>query len=196
MKDHTLPRGLVPLEILFDANDVAVKQKKLSQDGEMEYCNLGTQQEPKMVKLFKGVRKGYKERYVDIFKKYMDVFAWSYEDLKTYDLDIIQHKIPLKDGVKPHRQKLRHINPLLLAPIEKEVKKLLQEKIIVPLRYSDWVSNLVPVSKKNGEIRLCVDFRNLNRASLKGNYPLPKMNYVLQKVTGAQRLSMVDGFSG
>ena len=76
------------------------------------------------------------------------------------------------------------------------MKKLLQAKIIVPLRYSDWVSNLVPVRKKNGEIILCVDFRNLNRASLKDNYPLPKMDYVLQKVTGAHKLSMVDIFSG
>ena len=105
--------------------------------------------------------------------------------MKTYDKKIIQHKIPLKDGVKPHRQKLGQINPLLLAPIEKEVKKLLQAKIIFPLRYSDWVSNLVPVIKKNGEIILCVDFRNLNRASLKDNYPLPKMDFVLKKVTGA-----------
>ena len=139
MKDNIFPRGLVPLERLFDANDVAVNQKKVSQDGEMEDYNLGTQHEPKIVKLFKGVPKEYKERYIDLFKKFMDVFAWSYEDLKTYDLDIIQHKIPLKYGVKPHRQKLRQINPLLLAPIEKEVNKILQEKIIVPLRYSDWV---------------------------------------------------------
>lgn len=76
------------------------------------------------------------------------------------------------------------------------MKKLLQAKIIVPLRYSDWVSNLVPVGKKNGEIRLCVDFKNLNRASLKDNFHFPNMNCVLQKVTGVYRLSMVDGFSG
>ena len=80
--------------------------------------------------------------------------------------------------------------------IEKEVKKLLDAKIIVPLRYSSWVANLVPVRKKNGEIRLCVDFRNLNRSSLKDNYPLPKIEQVLQQVVGAQRISMVDGFSG
>ena len=80
--------------------------------------------------------------------------------------------------------------------IEKEVKKLLDAKIIVPLRYSSWVANLVPVRKKNGEIRLCVDFRNLNRSSLKDNYPLPKIEQILQKVVGAQRISMVDGFSG
>ena len=64
------------------------------------------------------------------------------------------------------------------------------------LRYSEWVANLVPVRKKNGEIRLCVDFRNLNRASLKDNYPLPKMDHILQKVVGASRMSMMDGFFG
>ena len=69
--------------------------------------------------------------------------------------------------------------------IEKEVKKLLDAKIIVPLRHSSWVANLVPVRKKNGEIRLCVDFRNLNRSSLKDIYPLPKIEQILQKVVGA-----------
>jgi hypothetical protein len=58
------------------------------------------------------------------------------------------------------------------------------------------VANLVPVRKKNGEIRLCVDFRNLNRSSRKDNYPLPKMEHILQRVTGASRMSMIDGFSG
>ena len=50
------------------------------------------------------------------------------------------------------------VNPALFPVIENEVKKLLDAKIIVPLRYSSWVENLVPVRKKNGEIRLCVDF--------------------------------------
>lgn len=70
---------------------------------------------------------------MDIFKKYVDIFEWSYEDLKTYDTSIIQHKIPSKSGIKPYKQKLRQINPLLLPSIEKEVKKLLKTKIIVPL---------------------------------------------------------------
>jgi hypothetical protein len=49
--------------------------------------------------------------------------------------------------------------------MEREVNKLLQAQIIVPLRYSEWVANLVPVRKKNGEIRFCVDFKHLNRIS-------------------------------
>ena len=80
--------------------------------------------------------------------------------------------------------------------MEREVNKLLDAKIIVPLRYSDWVANLVPVRKKNEEIRLCVDFRNLNRSSKKDNYPFPKMEHILQRVTGSSRMSMIDGFAG
>jgi hypothetical protein len=80
---------------------------------------------------------------------------------------------------------------ILLTP-----RKLLEAKIIVPLRYSEWVANLVPIRKKNREIRLCVDFRNLNRCSLKDNYSLPKMDHILQRVVDAKRISMLDGYSG
>lgn len=76
------------------------------------------------------------------------------------------------------------------------MKKLLDAKIIVPLRYSHWIANLVPVRKNNGEIRLCVDFRNLNKCSLKDNYPLPKMDHILQKVVGAKIMSFLDIYSG
>jgi len=75
------------------------------------------------------------------------------------------------------------INPLLLPLIEKEVRKMLHAKIIVPLKYLDWVANLVPIKKKYGEIRLCVD------------YPLPKMDYIFQKVVASSILSMINGFS-
>jgi hypothetical protein len=57
------------------------------------------------------------------------------------------------------------------------------------------VANLVLVINKSGEIRLCVDFRNLNRCSLKDNYPLPKMDHILQIFVGEKRISMLDGYS-
>lgn len=88
-------------------------------------------------------------------RQFDDVFAWEYSDLKTYDKSIIQHKIPLEKDTIPFKQKLRPINPMLLPLIEKEIKKLLAAKIIVPLRFSKWVANLVVVRKKSGEIRLC-----------------------------------------
>ena len=68
--------------------------------------------------------------------------------MKTFDANLMQHKIPLKNDMKRCKKKLRQINPLLLPSIEKEVKKLLQSKIIVPLRYLEWDTNLVPIRKK------------------------------------------------
>jgi hypothetical protein len=91
-------------------------------------------------------------------KDFLDVFTWSYDDLKVYDTKLIQHVIPLKEDQKPFKKKMKWINPLLLPLIEKEVKNIFDAKIIVSLRLSKWVANLVPVRKKRGEIRLCVDF--------------------------------------
>jgi hypothetical protein len=52
------------------------------------------------------------------------VFSWTYEDLKTYDTSVIEHKIPLKEEAKPFRQKLRQINPMLLPIMEKGGKEV------------------------------------------------------------------------
>ena len=87
------------------------------------------------------------------------------------------------------------MNPLILPFIENEIRKLFEENIIFSLRFSKWLANLLLVRKKSGKIRLCVDFRNMNKVSLKDNYPLPKMDHILQKVVGSQRMSMLDSFS-
>ena len=127
-------------------------------------------------------------------KQFTDIFSWEYSDLKTYGNNIIQHKIPLEKNTIPFKQELSPISPLLLPLIEKEIKNPLDAKIIVSLKYSKWIFNLVVVGKKNGEIRLCVDFRNLNKFSRKDNYPLPKMEHLLQKVSRARVMSFLDGF--
>jgi hypothetical protein len=196
LKNNQILKGLIPLERLFDQNDIPLKSALQPQQEEVEDCDIGTKEESRVVKISKFLPPEIKIKYEDLLRQYKDVFAWSYDELKTYDTFVIDHKIPLKPGFKPFRKKIRQINPILLPVIEKEFKKLLDAKIIVPLRYSNWIANLVPVRKKSGEIRLCVDFRNLNKLSLKDNYPLPKMDHVLEKVVGANRMSMIDGFSG
>ena len=97
------------------------------------------------------------------------MFAGSYDDLKVYDPGVIQHTIPLQRNDKPFKKKLRRMNTLLWPLIEKEIRKLFEAKIIISLRFSKWLVNLVSVRKNSGEIRLYVDFRNLNQVSLKDN---------------------------
>ena len=115
--------------------------------------------------------------------------------MKTYDTSIIKHVIPIKACVKPYQQPLRKMHPKLEPLIQSEVKNLLDARIIFKVRHSEWVSNLVPVRKKSREIRLCMDFRNLNRASDKDNYPVPPMEKLLQMVLGSELFSLLDGFS-
>jgi hypothetical protein len=119
-----IPKGLVPLERLFDRNDVVVKVEGSTEEAGVTECNLGTEEDPKWVKLSSSLSKEQRVEYVRLLKEFTDVFSWTYEDLRTYDTNIIEHKIPLKEDAKPFKQKLRQINPMLLSIMEKEVKKL------------------------------------------------------------------------
>ena len=80
--------------------------------------------------------------------------------------------------------------------MQKELQKMLAVGIIAPTRHSSWCSNVVVVRKKNGSIRIYIDFRNLNTSCPKDNYPLPDMETLLQRVTGSGMISMLDSFSG
>ena len=93
-----------------------------------------------------------------LFKEFKGVFTWTYEDLKTYDMKIIQHIIPLKEDAKPFQQKLRKTHPSLESLVRKELNKLLMAKIIFLVRHTTWVANLVPVIKKSGDIIIYIDF--------------------------------------
>ena len=73
---------------------------------------------------------------------------------------------------------------------------MLKVRIIYHIHHSTWIENIVPVRKKNREIRIYVDFRNLNHASFKDNYALLNMDHLLQIVVGAKMMSMLDGFLG
>ena len=86
------------------------------------------------------------------------------------------------------------MNLVLLPIIEKEIKKLWNAKFIVPFRFSNWVANIMSVRKNNGEIRICVDFQNLNKCSLKDNCTLPKIDHILRRVVGSKMISMIDGY--
>jgi hypothetical protein len=158
---------------------VAKNPKITASEENVEDYNIGTEENTKMVKLSKTLSTEVKQDYVKIMKYFSDIFAWIYDDLNLYDMKVIQHVIPLKEDQKTFKHKLTRINPMLFSLIEKEVKNIFDAKIIVSFRFSKWVANLVPVRKKSGEIRLCVDFQNLNKVSLKDHYPLLNMDYIL-----------------
>jgi ribonuclease HI len=158
LQNNTFPKGCVPLEHLFDRHDVYKGKNPKKQTDEALEFNIGTEMDPRMVKIGKGTTEKERIEILDLIREFKDTFSWNYDELKAYRGDVIQHAIPLTEGAKPFRQKLRHINPKLENQIQKELQKMVDVGIIAPIRYSSWMSNLVVVRKKSGDIRLCVDF--------------------------------------
>ena len=119
LKDNVFPRGLIPLEELFDQDDVVRKPTLVPTVKGVEDVNLGTTDQPNLVKLSKTLSPKSKAKYFNLLSEFFDAFAWDYSYLKVYDQNIIQHIIHIKPDQKPFRQKLRRINPKLLPSIEK-----------------------------------------------------------------------------
>ena len=117
--------------------------------------------------------------------EFINVFAWSYDVPKLYEKSTIKHAIPLKEGAWLHRQKLRNVNLKLAPLVQKELQKMVDAKIIAPIKYSEWISNMVPSRNKKCDIRLFVDFRNLNSVSEKDKYYFPNMDLLLQRITSS-----------
>ena len=125
LKSNHIPIGLIPLENIFYQNHVVRDPKVKPVENVVEDKNIGTEENPKIRKLSKKLSAKEKDEYVNLMKKYTDVFAWSYNDLKEYDTSIIQHTIPINPGEKPFWMKLRRNNPMLLPIIEKKIKKII-----------------------------------------------------------------------
>jgi len=113
------------------------------------------------------------EIYEVLFREFRDVFAWSYDEIPGIDSSIVEHEIKMYLDVKPVRQQLRQVHPKKVVAIKEEVEKLLHAGFIFPVPLTDWVSNIVPVMKKQGTIRVCVNYRDVNKACPKYNYPTP-----------------------
>jgi hypothetical protein len=163
--------------------------------GETISLNIGTPKCLKNVKIGAQCSDEEKMNFTKLLGEFQDVFSWSYEDIRGFDQTIIHHSIHIKEGIKPVRKKQRPINPALEATIHKELDKILKAGIIFPVKYFEWVSNLVPVRKETIQIRLSVDISTLNRASVKDQFPLPNMEMILQQVAGSHMMSLLDNFS-
>ncbi|KAK8649493.1 hypothetical protein V6N13_130222 [Hibiscus sabdariffa] len=163
---------------------------------ELEILNLGTEEERREVKIGTTIFVKTRQSLIKLLHEYKDVFAWSYQDMPGLNENIAMHKLPIKQECRPVQQKLRRMKPEMLLKIRDEVKKQFDAGFLQAVTYSDWVANIVPVPKKDGKVRMCVDYRDLNRASPKDNFPLPHIDTLVDNTAGHSYLSFMDGFSG
>ena len=154
------------------------------------------EEEKREVKIGTTLSPTTRKELIDLLQDYSDVFAWSYQDMPGLDTDIVVHRLPLREECMPVKQKLRRVKPEMLLKIKEEVKKQLDAGFLEVAKYPQWVANIVPVSKKDGKVRMCVDYRDLNRVSPKDNFPLPHIDTLVDNTAKHSLFSFMDGFSG
>ncbi|MGL5707931.1 MAG: reverse transcriptase family protein, partial [Aeromonas sp.] len=127
-----------------------------------------------------------------IKEKYKDCFAQDLEG--TPPCRITKHRIRTKEKY-PLAQKNCPMPIHWEEEIEREVQKLIKNKIIGPST-SPWAARLIPVRKKDGNLRLCVDYRQLNEVTIRDQYPLPRIDQVLDTLASIRFFTTLDATSG
>ena len=113
----------------------------------------------KQIKIGKDLPDAIKNDVVATIADCRDIFAFTTEEMPGIPTSVMCHRLDIKPGYKPVKQKLRHQGKERIDAAKTEVEKLLKAGFIRECKYSDWISNVVLVKKSNGKWRMCVDSR-------------------------------------
>lgn len=127
-----------------------------------------------------------------LLREYQSVFSRYEGDLGCTNL--LSHEIPLTDDT-PVRQRYRRIPPSEYELVKTHISQLLEAQVIRE-SCSPYASPVVLVRKKDGSLRMCVDYRQLNSKTRRDAFPLPRIEETLDSLTGAHWFSTLDLASG
>lgn len=119
------------------------------------------------------------------------LFPFAKKEGKLSSTKLIRHRIDTGDA-KPIRQKQYVMSPYVQDKVNKEIERLLERDIIERVSNPEWLNPVIPVTKPNGSIRLCIDARRLNEVTVKNSYPQQNVNRILGRLQGTKFLTAID----
>ncbi|GJT50776.1 reverse transcriptase domain-containing protein [Tanacetum coccineum] len=131
-----------------------------------------------------------------LLRRHLDVFAWKPADMTEVPRHVSEHRLNISEGCLPVRQKKRGQAPERNKAICKEVEKLVDADIMKEVHYHSWLSNPVMVKKHDGSWRMCVDFKDLNKACPKDGYLLPEIDWKVESLCGYPFKCFLDAYKG
>ena len=126
-----------------------------------------------------------------LLEEYQDVFSKQGDPISS--MSLVEHEIHTTG--RPIRQPFRRQNPIIRDTEQQQVKEMLRDEVIRS-SISPWASPVVMVKKKDGSMRFCVDFRQMNDATIKDAHPLPRIDDTLESLYGAQYFTNLNLKSG
>ena len=102
---------------------------------------------------------------------------------------LAKHRLRVDPKVKPVKEHLRRSAVQKRKAIGEEVARLLAAEFICEIYHSEWLANVVMVPKKDGSLRMCIDFKHINRACPKDHFPLPRIDQIVDSTAGCECLS-------
>ncbi|XP_026396371.1 uncharacterized protein LOC113291005 [Papaver somniferum] len=157
----------------------------------LEEINLGTNDEDKINFIGKYLSQDENQEMLEMLKQNIDIFACKMSDMPGIYPFIACHSLNIDPSFRPVKQKEREIKNKLYTAVNADIDRMLEEKIIRECR----LSNIIAVMKKNGKVRVCIDFTNLKRDYPKDEFPLPDMDRLAESTQGYGRLFFMDGYS-
>nr|CAH66043.1 OSIGBa0107A02.4 [Oryza sativa] len=118
---------------------------------DLEEIDIGPGDRPRPTFISKNLSPEFRTKLIELLKEFRDCFAWEYYEMPRLSRSIVEHRLPIKPGVRPLHQPPRRCKADMLEPVKAEIKRLYDAGFIRPCRYAEWVSSIVPVIKKNGK---------------------------------------------
>ena len=174
------------LEIPEITKNVKLKKLNIGIEGDQKIASIGDYWDDETI-----------GHIIELLQEYQDLFPTRFTNMKGILRDLGVMRIPLKEGAKLVKQRPYRLNPRYKEKVRQDLDKMIVARIIEVVEESEWVSPMVVQDKKTkGEIRICVDLRKLNDASVHDPFPTPFTDEVLDNFGGQEVYSFIDGFSG
>jgi transposase InsO family protein len=132
------------------------------------------------------------QKGIAMIQMYPDTFSQHEDDIGH--TDVVRHRIELTNSL-PFKQRHRRIPPSMFEEVRNHLHQLLAAGII-RRSHSPWASPVVLCRKKDGKLRMCIDFRALNDRTIKDSYALPRIEEILDSLSGNEYFSVLDMKSG
>ncbi|XP_070015676.1 uncharacterized protein [Nicotiana sylvestris] len=161
-----------------------------------EPVNLGSSEEVRETKISIFTDGKTRDALIQLLFEFKDVFTWSYDDMPRLSVDLVVHKLSTYPNCPPVQQKQRKFKTDISDKIKEEVMKQLKAGVIRVVRYTTWLDNVVPVPKKDRKTQVYVDYRDLNKASPKDNFPFLNIHILVNNCAKHKIQSFVDFYAG